>query len=229
MNDNIMKKRYKALSISYASYLVVLFFIIVMDTFINKDFNFIRVLIISAVYITLLTSYFTILFFVFKTGRGVKGVRSVEEGAVKKYDRKLTGGQPPSHTMKRYWIYVLIYIGLIFYLSSISDLPYVSKIAEMDPRKFSLHIIEYGIFSFLLYTAIRNTRSLHKWALVLTLVIGLVIGIFDELYQSYVPGRRFNPLDILSDEIGIIIGAVMAYIIRSRRLRSHPDNQPKDT
>lgn len=122
-----------------------------------------------------------------------------------------------STPMKSYWLPVFIYIGLIFYLSSISDLPYVSMIAEMDPRKFSLHILEYSVFSFLLYTAIKNTRFMYKKALILTLVIGLTIGIFDELYQLWIPGRRFNPLDILSDGIGVIAGTVIAYL-RIRRL-----------
>ncbi len=123
-----------------------------------------------------------------------------------------------SAPVKSYWLPVFIYTGLIFYLSSISDLPYVSMIAEMDPRKFSLHIIEYSVFSFLLYTAINNTKFMYKRALILTLTVGLTIGISDELYQSLIPGRRFNPLDILSDEIGVIAGTVIAHI-RIRRLR----------
>lgn len=191
-----MKRINKALSISFVSYLVILFFLIVADTFINKDFDFIRASVISAVYIFLLSVYFALLFFIFNR--------------VKEKTAKF------SAPFKSHWLFVIIYIGMIFYLSSISDLPYVSKLAELDPRKFSLHIIEYGVFSVLLYIAISNTRFIYKWAFALTVIVGLIFGISDELYQSLIPGRRFNPLDILSDEIGIILGAIIAHI-RYRR------------
>ncbi len=67
-----MKRSNKALSFSFVSHLVVLFIIVVMDTFINKDFDFKRVLIISAIYLAVLSAYFTILFFVFKTASAVR-------------------------------------------------------------------------------------------------------------------------------------------------------------
>lgn len=61
-----MRRIKMALLLSFASYLAMLFFIIVADTFLNKDFNFVRVIVISALYITLLSLYFVALFFVFK-------------------------------------------------------------------------------------------------------------------------------------------------------------------
>lgn len=207
-----MKKVNKALSFSYASHLGVLFIIIVMDTFINKDFDFIRVLIISAIYLAVLSVYFKILLSVFKNRQNK--------------ERKMV--DKPNFSINKYWLPVFIYVGLIFYLSSISDLPYVSKIAEIDPRKFSLHIMEYTVFGFLLYVAINNTKSMRKWAPLLALVAGITIGVFDELYQSQVPGRRFNPLDILSDWVGIIFGAMIANV-RARRSLSRKEKQSKNT
>ncbi|MEE8401910.1 MAG: carbamoyltransferase C-terminal domain-containing protein [Candidatus Hydrothermarchaeaceae archaeon] len=61
-----MRRIKMALLLSFASYLVILVFIIVADTFLNRDFNFVRVIVISALYITLLSVYFGALFFVFK-------------------------------------------------------------------------------------------------------------------------------------------------------------------
>lgn len=120
--------------------------------------------------------------------------------------------------LKSYWLLVSLYIALIFALSSISDLPYISRIAEMDPRKFSLHMLEYGIFGILLYTALNNSRFNEK-ALILTLFIGFAIGVIDEAYQYQVPGRRFNPLDIFSDWVGVISGAIIAHIKRAVDLK----------
>ena len=56
----------KALFISYVSYMAILFAIIVVDTFSNKDFNFRRAAMISGVFVTALTCYFIVMFAVFR-------------------------------------------------------------------------------------------------------------------------------------------------------------------
>jgi hypothetical protein len=56
----------KALFISYVSYMAILFAIIVVDTFHNKDFDFRRAAMISGVFVTALTCYFILMFVVFK-------------------------------------------------------------------------------------------------------------------------------------------------------------------
>jgi hypothetical protein len=57
----------KALFISYISYMVILFAIIVLDTFSNKDFDFRRAAMISGVFVTALTCYFIVRFAVFRS------------------------------------------------------------------------------------------------------------------------------------------------------------------
>lgn len=187
-----MRNRTKALSFSFISYVVVLFAIIVVDTFARKDFVFERALTIAALYMIALFTYFTLFFLVLR-----------DRGSMV--------------NLIKYWSPVCIYIGVIFYLSSISGLGFISRLDEMDPRKFSLHILEYGGLGFLLYLALSNSRFVYKGALILTLLLGLTFGVFDELYQSQIPGRRFNPYDIASDEVGIIVGSIIARIKGSRR------------
>lgn len=57
----------RSLFFSFISYLFVLFVIIVVDTFWNKDFVFARAAAISAVYITALVVLFAVMIRVFRT------------------------------------------------------------------------------------------------------------------------------------------------------------------
>jgi hypothetical protein len=56
----------KSLFFSFMSYLFVLFVIIVLDTFMNKDFDFTRAAAISAVYMGALVVLFAIMVRVFR-------------------------------------------------------------------------------------------------------------------------------------------------------------------
>ena len=56
----------KSLFFSFVSYLFVLFVIIVLDTFMNKDFDFVRAAAISAVYMGTLVVLFAIMLRVFR-------------------------------------------------------------------------------------------------------------------------------------------------------------------
>ena len=55
-----------ALLLSVISYLTVLFAIIVFDTFLNSDFNFSRVIMISVPFIAILIVYLIIMLIFFK-------------------------------------------------------------------------------------------------------------------------------------------------------------------
>ena len=57
----------RSLFFSFISYLFVLFVIIVVDTFWNKDFVFARAAAISAVYISALVVLFAVMIRVFRT------------------------------------------------------------------------------------------------------------------------------------------------------------------
>jgi VanZ family protein len=178
-------KQVKALALSFLSYVIVLFAIIVIVTFARKDFDFQLSLMISAVYMGGLIVYFAIL----------SAVLSRRRSAV---------------VFLRYWVPVFAYVGVIFYLSSIPNMGFATRLSEMDPRKFSLHVLEYMGLGFLLCSALSNSGLTRNKALLLTLMVALAFGYADEKYQLSIPGRRFNPYDVVSDELGAMIGAVIA-------------------
>lgn len=114
----------------------------------------------------------------------------------------------------RYWLPVLLYVGLIF---SVSSLPQLEPPIRLHDADKLAHVAEYGVLGFLLVRALRSTA---RWASplaggMLALVIGLGIGASDELYQSLVPGRDSTVHDWVADATGLVL-AQMVYLLVKR-------------
>jgi len=116
-----------------------------------------------------------------------------------------------------YWLPTLAYCIVIFSLSS-------SKIAPI-PSFFGvdkvIHGIEYTVLGLLLARSIISSKpKFSKETLILLIVtLGTLYGIFDEVHQSFVPGRSSSHWDVLADGFGSLIG-VLFYLKISRRPRA---------
>lgn len=105
----------------------------------------------------------------------------------------------------KHWAPVIIYMGFIYYLSSLPN-----PIEQIIPGKaliyfnfkhFIYHIIEYGILNFLLYRALKITTKNPQ---TLAILITILYAITDEMHQFYVPGRISSIFDIAIDSFGAI-------------------------
>jgi VanZ family protein len=110
-----------------------------------------------------------------------------------------------------YWLPVLVYVTIIFVLSAQPNLQ--SPFTFQNGDKLA-HILEYGGLGFLLARAFRGARPdtaplIHSLT---ALIIGMAIGVSDELFQAHVPGRDSNPLDFLADTIGLAL-AQLAFLV----------------
>jgi VanZ family protein len=108
----------------------------------------------------------------------------------------------------RYWLPVIIYAGLIFYLSSLpgKDIPLLFPYQDVVA-----HIIEYACFSLLINRALKaNNPSLLRigrfWSVFL---IAIVYAVSDEFHQSFVPNRFPSLLDIAYDGLGIFMASIL--------------------
>jgi len=119
------------------------------------------------------------------------------------------GGQAVLSIMARRlvrWLPVLLWMGLIFYLSAQPDLPHHPD-DEVDlVIKKAGHMAEYGILAGLFWWAWpksgeRRSRSILLYALALS---GLY-AISDEVHQFFVPGRDAQLLDIGFDVLGALL------------------------
>ncbi|HIH44997.1 MAG TPA: hypothetical protein HA257_07995 [Candidatus Methanoperedenaceae archaeon] len=144
----------------------------------------------------------------------------------------------------------VIYAGLIFYFSSLSDLPFLRNhayfinyligvfdeaglkfmlapfyLARVYPDKF-LHAVVYFGFGILLYLTFANSKYpvLVKYPFLLAIVIGTIYGATDEFHQSFVPGRTMSTGDLLADALGLAASQVfvlLAFIVLNISRRFH--------
>lgn len=102
---------------------------------------------------------------------------------------------------------VLLYAGLIFFLSSLSRFP------EAVPSFFSFdkvaHFVEYYVFGWLLYRWFSSPDRVwgRRGVLLMTLLVGIGYAVGDEWHQSFVPGRDASFFDALFDAAGIAVAA----------------------
>lgn len=117
------------------------------------------------------------------------------------------------------WGPVVLYMALIFVLSSIpqppdvpgSGLPYFDKY---------VHVALYAGLSLLFIRARSGgwSHSITLGAALLAVLFSIAYGASDELHQYFVPPRQMDLLDLLADALGAALAAGVLYagIIRPR-------------
>lgn len=107
------------------------------------------------------------------------------------------------------WLPVFLYAALIFIISSLSEIGFMVPVfvLHFDPETFTMHLLEYIPFGFLLGRAVYRTEGLKKFQKIyFPTLLGVFYGLTDEIHQYYVPGRTASPYDALADSIGVLIG-----------------------
>ncbi len=117
-----------------------------------------------------------------------------------------------SRTFLRLWLPALLYVALIFVVSSIPSLKPPSPIQFGMADKIA-HFIEYAILGFLLIRAFRGYRgAAGLLSFLFILLVCYTIGALDEIYQGTVSGREMSLADWGADFLGATAG-VFAYRI----------------
>jgi VanZ family protein len=98
-----------------------------------------------------------------------------------------------------YWFPVIIYAGVIFYFSSLSN-PLPQGLPSFNYMDLLLHSAEYLILSILLLRALLHyvAKQPFLWAILLA----SAYGITDEIHQLFVPGRVFAVSDMAANTFG---------------------------
>ncbi len=123
--------------------------------------------------------------------------------------------RPSGALLTRYWLPVLVYVSAILVVSAQPDLQVPTQFRNAD--KF-YHVLEYLGLGVLLARACRaSLRSrVPLDAAKLTLVLGIIVGVSDEIFQSFIPGRISSPFDVLADATGLLLAQIMD-LLRVRR------------
>lgn len=79
------------------------------------------------------------------------------------------------------------------------------------------HTGAYGVLGFLILGAMKPaTRDYSHKQMLLAAGLAGVYGILDEFHQYFVPGRSSDPLDVLADASGGILGVVLMVALTRR-------------
>ena len=117
-----------------------------------------------------------------------------------------------------FWLWLLF----ILIISSAPNLPDLKlNIDESIIRiDYAIHFIEYFLLvSFFLIWRINIDLNPTIIIILLTLLIGMATGFADEFHQKIIIGRTFNPIDMLSNFLGVIAGVatIILYLKIIRR------------
>jgi VanZ family protein len=124
--------------------------------------------------------------------------------------------------LKKFLIYhlpLVLYAGLILGVSSISNLK-SPQFRFLAADKLA-HFVEYSIFAFLTYRSMSQltARDGGRLPFLVSLLVLAVFAIFDETLQSFIPGRKPDLIDYVSDLAGgiLVLGFLWYRAAQKRR------------
>lgn len=111
----------------------------------------------------------------------------------------------------------ILYAALIIVLSSIPDLGETQL--EILTYDKAIHFFEYAIFAILIFRSFTHMsdRVNDRHTVYLSVLFVVLFALLDEFYQSFIPGRQPDPMDLLFDVVGASTIIIYLYI----RQRSH--------
>lgn len=115
--------------------------------------------------------------------------------------------------MVKLWLPVLLWMGFIFYASSIPG----NEVPSLFPfQDIAFHLFIYLILSFFFARALKNTYFgiTRAKIIVFTVIFGVIYGISDELHQAFVPYRTVSGLDLFIDTLGSFMGSLTPPFIK---------------
>lgn len=121
-----------------------------------------------------------------------------------------------------FWLPALVWMGVIFYLSSKTRL----KVSDEFSLNFiffkTLHVIEYCVLTLSYFFALNNLQKSSskndKSTFWLAAFLTLVYASTDEWHQDFVPTREGTPRDILIDAIGVLVAYKISFTSRFHQI-----------
>lgn len=112
---------------------------------------------------------------------------------------------------------MIIYSMLIFIFSSRPEVGVEQYFYGQDKV---MHFLTYGIHAFLCLVALSDKILILKlFHYFLALAFSVSYGIFNEIYQYFIPEREFSFGDILANGLGIITFLILVYIFQNKKLK----------
>jgi VanZ family protein len=128
-----------------------------------------------------------------------------------------------------YWLPVVLWMGLIFFLSSQPSLPRAPDDVLDVLMKKSAHFAEYFMLAALLSRAVSARWTLDWRATALVFGIVVAYAISDEFHQRFVSGRTPSPWDVGIDALGAVAALALLRLLRRQTLKRTLITSPSRT
>ncbi len=114
---------------------------------------------------------------------------------------------PKDHRFYRFL--ALLWMALIFWLSSKSNLPAPTLFWGQDKLA---HALVFGILGLLFCRSFNPREENLPWnrILLITVLVG-AFGCFDEIHQLFVPGREASIWDVAADTFGGLLASLIIW------------------
>lgn len=117
------------------------------------------------------------------------------------------------------WVLVLVWMAIIFVLSSQSSLPRAPEDTLDVVLKKLAHFAEYAVLGALLLRSLTPSDSwlpIHASTRTRLAAVALagMYALTDEVHQSFVPGRAPSPIDVGIDLAGAALGSTVVTLWR---------------
>ena len=117
----------------------------------------------------------------------------------------------------RYLLLAVLWMGLIFCLSSIPSLGFGFEGVQEQISRKSIHVIVYGILTLLIWFSLSGLDKNTFKKIVVCGFLALIFAVSDEIHQGFVPGRAGGIKGVLADVVGIVVVIIYLSIRRYRR------------
>ncbi|ODS39270.1 MAG: hypothetical protein A7316_06045 [Candidatus Altiarchaeales archaeon WOR_SM1_86-2] len=112
--------------------------------------------------------------------------------------------------IKRYiWVWVIGYSVAIFILSSMPQPPVPPEPIIPHQDKF-LHIMVYFLYTLLWQVGLIGVKNekISSYAIPLAVVIAILYGATNEVYQSFIPDRMYDFGDVIANAVGAVLAGL---------------------
>ena len=112
-------------------------------------------------------------------------------------------------------IWLLIYSIMIFIFSSQPEVGVEQYFYGQDKV---MHFVIYGIHTLLCLLTLSDRISLLKFIqYFLALILSISYGIFNEIYQYFIPEREYSFGDIVANSLGVITFLILIYLFQHKK------------
>ena len=103
--------------------------------------------------------------------------------------------------------------------------PYTKNLSEKTKNKIveksqpiirkGAHLSIYTLVGIFIMSFLSTYRLHLKYKFLISLLVGLIYAVSDEIHQSFIPGRTASIRDVCIDTSGVFLGIIMVLIIIS--------------